>query len=98
MTSNYYRGLQHVLWMQPRCQELNFIILFVVPAASVVPCGGPKKKPRTSYKAQFIFYLWDLVSMEIFLEIVNTIIGLDSYILNRFLLFKPLFDLYQSLD
>ena len=26
----------------------SFYILFVITAAGVVPCGGPKKSPRTS--------------------------------------------------
>ena len=34
------------------------IFLFVVTAAGVVPCGIPKKKPRTSSIVQFIFYFW----------------------------------------
>ena len=33
-------------------------ILFVVTAAGVVPCGTPKKRPRTSSIVQFIFYFW----------------------------------------
>ena len=33
-------------------------ILFVVTAAGVVPCGSPKKRPRTSSIVQFIFYFW----------------------------------------
>ena len=32
--------------------------LFVVTAAGVVPCGIPKKRPRTSSIVQFIFYFW----------------------------------------
>ena len=36
----------------------HFYILFVVTAAGVVPCGSPKKRPRTSSIVQFIFYLW----------------------------------------
>ena len=37
-------------------KELIFIFLFVVTAAGVVPCGSPKKRPRTSSIVQFIFY------------------------------------------
>ena len=36
-------------------KELIFIFLFVVTAAGVVPCGSPKKRPRTSSIVQFIF-------------------------------------------
>ena len=39
-------------------KELIFIFLFVVTAAGVVPCGSPKKQPRTSTIVQFIFYFW----------------------------------------
>ena len=38
--------------------ELIIIFLFVVTAAGVVPCGIPKKRPRTSSIVQFIFYFW----------------------------------------
>ena len=34
----------------------HFYILFVVTATGVVPCGIPKKRPRTSSIVQFIFY------------------------------------------
>ena len=47
------------------------IFLFVVTAAGVVPCGIPKKRPRTSSIVQFIFYFW---SFEI-----SRNIGLDLY-------------------
>ena len=30
----------------------NNYILFAITAAGVVPCGGPKKSPRTSSKVQ----------------------------------------------
>ena len=30
-------------------------ILFAITAAGVVPCGGPKKSPRTSSIVQIIF-------------------------------------------
>ena len=33
----------------------NFYILFAITAAGVVPCGGPKKSPRTSSIVQIIF-------------------------------------------
>ena len=32
------------------------IILFAITAAGVVPCGGPKKSPRTSTIVQIIFF------------------------------------------
>ena len=33
----------------------NLYILFTITAAGVVPCGGPKKSPRTSSIVQIIF-------------------------------------------
>ena len=33
----------------------NLYILFAITAAGVVPCGGPKKSPRTSSIVQIIF-------------------------------------------
>ena len=39
-------------------KELIVIFLFVVTAAGAVPCGIPKKRPRTSSIVQFIFYFW----------------------------------------
>ena len=33
----------------------NFYTLFAITAAGVVPCGGPKKSPRTSSIVQIIF-------------------------------------------
>ena len=32
-------------------------ILFAITAAGVVPCGGPKKSPRTSSIVQNIFFV-----------------------------------------
>ena len=33
----------------------NFYILFAITAAGVVPCGGRKEPPRTSFIVQIIF-------------------------------------------
>ena len=35
-----------------------FQFLFAITAAGVVPCGGPKKSPRTSSIVQVIVYVW----------------------------------------
>ena len=32
-------------------------ILFAITAAGVVPCGGPKKYPRTSSIVQIVFFV-----------------------------------------
>ena len=44
----------------------NNYILFAITAAGVVPCGGPKKSPRTSPIVQIIFSFDPLGSMRIF--------------------------------
>ena len=60
---------------------IHFYIFFVDTAAGVVPCGSPKKRPRTSSIVQFIFYFWSFeISRNIHRNQKN-IIGLDSYIL-----------------
>ena len=58
-----------------------FIFLFVVTAAGVVPCGSPKKRPRTSSIVQFIFYVW---SFEIRRNILRNqkILSLYFYLLS----------------
>ena len=35
----------------------SFYILIAITAAGVVPCGGPKKSPRTSSIVQIILFL-----------------------------------------
>ena len=35
---------------------VNSYILFAIATAGVVPCGGPKKSPRTSSIVQINFY------------------------------------------
>ena len=37
--------------------DLNYYFKFVITAAGVVPCGGPKKYSRTSSIVQIIFYV-----------------------------------------
>ena len=36
----------------------QFEFLLAITAAGVVPCGGPKKSPRTSSIVQVIFSFW----------------------------------------
>ena len=36
-------------------EGLSLYILFAITSAGVVPCGGPKKSPRTSSIVQIIF-------------------------------------------
>ena len=50
-----------------------------ITAAGVVPCGGPKKSPRTSSIVQIIFSFWSFKFREDILRNQKIIIGLDSY-------------------
>ena len=59
--------------LRPFLWILSFI-LFAITAAGVVPIGGPKNAPRTSYKVQIIFSFW---SFERILSSQKLIIGLD---------------------
>ena len=47
----------------------NFYIIFTITRAGVVPCGDPKKSPRTLSLVPIIFYYWFLRSAGIFREI-----------------------------
>ena len=49
-------------------KESNNYILFSITAAGVVPCGGPKKSPRTSSIVQIIFFFWSFEISEDILE------------------------------
>ena len=71
-------------------KELIIVILFVVTAAGVVPCGIPKKRLRTSSIVQFIFYFWSFEISRNILEKSENIIGLESYILNSFSYLSPI--------
>ena len=71
-------------------KELIFIFLFVVTAAGVVPCGIPKKRPRTSSIVQFIFYFWSSeISRNILRNQKTLSVAKDSYILNNFSYLSP---------
>ena len=61
-------------------KELIIKFLFVVTAAGVVPCGIPKKRPRTSSIVQFIFYFW---SFEISRNILRNQKTLSVYMCHR---------------
>ena len=39
-------------------QRISVLFLFVITAAGVMPCGGPKMSPRTSSIVQIIFSFW----------------------------------------
>ena len=57
----------------------SVLFLFVITAAGVVPCGGPKKSPRTSSMVQIIFSFRSFETSEGILGNQKIIIGLDSF-------------------
>ena len=46
-----------------------------ISTAGVVPCGGPKKSPRTSFVVQIIFSFWSFEIREGILRNQKIIIG-----------------------
>ena len=77
----------------------NSISYFYLLSLQLVLCrvAALRRSPVHHIKRSLYFTYGPLISVEIFLEIVNTIIGFDSYILNRFLLFKPPFSFISVL-
>ena len=67
-------------------KDLSFNFLFAITAAGVVPCGGPRKSPRTSPIVQVIFSFWSFEISEDILRIQKLIIGQDSFS-NQFFIF-----------
>ena len=60
-------------------KESQFYFYLLITAAGVVPCGGPKKCPRTSSIVQIIFSFWSFEISENILRNQKIIIGLDSF-------------------
>ena len=71
----------------------NNRILFAITTPGVVPCGGPKKSPRTSSIVQIIFSFWSFEISEDILRNQKFIIGLDSFSNQRSMYSDP-FGLY----
>ena len=65
-------------WLSLFAWRWSVLCIFAITAAGVVPCGGPKKSPRTSSIVQIIFSFWSEIKEDI-LRNQNIIIGLDSY-------------------
>ena len=57
----------------------SLLILFAITAAGVVPCGGPKKSPRTSSIVQIIFFFWSFAIREGMSGNQKLLMGLDSF-------------------
>ena len=55
-----------------------------------MPCGGPKKSPRTSSIVQIIFYFWSFEISEGILRNQKIIIGKESFSNKRFHIFDPI--------
>ena len=54
-------------------------VLFSTTAAGVVPCGGPKKSPRTSSIVQVLFSFWSFEISEDILRNQKLNFGQDSF-------------------
>ena len=76
-------------------KDLTIINLFAITAAGVVPCGGPKKSPRTSSIVQIIFFFQSFEISEDIWSISNILYVKDHH-LNRILRIWPLCE-YKSL-
>ena len=76
-------------------KDSNNYILFAITAASVVPCGGPKKSPRTSSIVQIIFFFSSFEISEDIWSISNILYSKYHY-LNRILHIWPLWE-FKSL-
>ena len=61
---------QQKVIVKPRESILS--ILFAITAAGVVPCGGPKKSPRTSSIVQIIFLFRSFVISKDIQSVQNT--------------------------
>ena len=65
--------------------KLTIRYCFGITVAGVVPCGGPKKSPRTSSIVQIIFSFWSFEISEGMLRNFKFIIGFDLFANQRFL-------------
>ena len=54
-----------------------------------MPCGGPKKSPRTSFIVQIIFSFWSFEIREDILRSQKIVKGLDSYSNQRSIYLAP---------
>ena len=75
----------------------SVLFLFAITAASVVPCGGPKKSLRASSMVQIIFSYWSFEISDGILSCQKLVIGLDSFSNQRFvyLFFFGVLSLYR---
>ena len=58
---------------------ISVLIFIAITAASVVPCGGPKKSLGTSSIVQVIFSFWSFEISEGILRNQKLIIGQDLF-------------------
>ena len=69
----------------------NNYILFAITAAGVVPCGGPKKSPRTSSIVQIIFFFRSFgISVNIWS--ISNLLYAKNHLLNSMLIIWPLWE------
>ena len=56
------------------------MFLFAITAACIVPCGGPKKSPRTVSIVQIIVYFWSFEINGNILSIQKLVLCLEPFI------------------
>ena len=73
-----------IFWLKKAVWAIlhSFNILFAITAAGVVPCGDPKKSPRTSSIVQIIFLFWSFEINGNSLRIQKLVLCLEPYILD----------------
>ena len=69
----------------------QFLFLFAITAAGVVPCGGPEMSPRTSSIVQIIFSFSSFEISGGILRNQKIINGFDSFS-HQYLIFWPHLD------
>ena len=76
------------MFKYPGGVKVQFLFLFDITAACVVPCGGPKTSHRTSSIVHIIF-LWSCDINEGILRNQEIIIGLDNFSNQRLIYLAP---------
>ena len=69
--------------------RISVLFLFAITAAGVVPCGGPKKSPRSSSIVQIIFSFRSFEISECILRNQKINIGLDTFSNQRLIKLAP---------
>ena len=71
-------------------ERFHVCFYFFITADDVVPCGDPKKSPRSSSIVQIIFSVWSFEISEYILRNQKNISGLGSFSKQGFNMFSPI--------